>query len=74
MRGCESKEALIAEIRRTAALFVAQFDDVAEADADELAGVEMGPREHRCAVEIVPQQDPKAEEGARRLSIVLNLI
>lgn len=34
MRGYESKEALIAEIRRTAALFVAEFDDVAEADAD----------------------------------------
>ena len=46
MQGYESKEALIAEIRKTAELFVREFDDVDEADADELVGgVDRTPRE-----------------------------
>lgn len=46
MQGYESKEALIAEIRKTARLFAAEFDDVAEADADStVEGVDRTPRE-----------------------------
>ncbi|HIW77091.1 MULTISPECIES: ClbS/DfsB family four-helix bundle protein [Gordonibacter] len=46
MQGYESKEALIAEIRKTAALFVTEFDDVAEAEANAMAeGVDRTPRE-----------------------------
>lgn len=46
MLGYESKEALIAEIRKTAGLFVAEFDDVAEADADvRVEGMDRTPRE-----------------------------
>ena len=46
MQGYESKEALVAEIRRTAELFIREFDDVAEADADtRLEGVDRTPRE-----------------------------
>ena len=46
MQGYESKEALIAEIRKTAGLFAAEFDDVAEADADSMVeGVDRTPRE-----------------------------
>lgn len=46
MQGYESKEALIAEIRKTAGLFVREFDDVDEADIDELVeGVDRTPRE-----------------------------
>ncbi|MDN4471245.1 ClbS/DfsB family four-helix bundle protein [Gordonibacter sp. RACS_AR68] len=46
MQGYESKEALIAEIRKTAGLFAAEFDDVAEADADStVEGVDRTPRE-----------------------------
>ena len=46
MQGYESKEALIAEIRKTAGLFAAEFDDVAEADADSTdEGVDRTPRE-----------------------------
>lgn len=46
MQGYESKEALIAEIRKTAGLFAAEFDEVADADADEMVeGVDRTPRE-----------------------------
>jgi hypothetical protein len=42
----QSKQALADEIKRTAALFIAEFEDVADADFDvRLEGVERTPRE-----------------------------
>lgn len=46
MQGYESKAALVAEIRKTADLFIAEFDDVAETDGDvRFEGVDRTPRE-----------------------------
>ena len=33
-------------------------------DPVDVAGVEVGPHEHRRAVQVVPQQDPQVEEAA----------
>lgn len=44
MQGYESKQALIAEIQKTAALFISEFADLQEADKDKLVdGVERTP-------------------------------
>lgn len=46
MQEYTSKEAFIAEIKKTAELFIREFDDVAEADVDvRVDGVERTPRE-----------------------------
>ncbi len=46
MQEYTSKEALAEEIKKTAALFIAEFDDVADQDIDlRLEGVDKTPRE-----------------------------
>lgn len=46
MQGYETKEAFLAEIRKTADLFIQEFADVSETDVDvRLEGVERTPRE-----------------------------